>query len=62
MREGFIHSMGLLRAMRFLRGCVCDLVFIIPLQAARKAMAALRWPKQRLAVSIYHKNPCAGPA
>ena len=30
---------------------VCDLVFIIPLQAARRAMAAV------VGFSIYHKNP-----
>ena len=31
--------------------CVCDLVFIIPLQAARRAMAAV------VGFSIYQKNP-----
>ena len=31
--------------------CVCDLVFIIPLQAARRAMAAV------VGFSIYHEHP-----
>ena len=30
---------------------MCDLVFIVPLQAARRAMAAV------VGFSIYHKNP-----